>query len=124
MTAAVLQGAPGATFDIDLWIDLPVRQYMRCVNLALKLGAQMVANTVVVFPGEFTINFLYAVTGLRSFRSEYKQALKLNLLGRKIPVLPLERIYKSKKTVGRPKDLAHLPVLEQTIQLHRNLKQK
>lgn len=29
MTAAVLQGTPVTTFDLDLWIDLPPRQYMR-----------------------------------------------------------------------------------------------
>jgi hypothetical protein len=124
MTAAVLQGTPGATFDVDLWIDLPARQYMRCMNLALKLGAQMVSNTIAVLPGDFTINFIYSVTGLRAFRSEYKQSRKLNWMGRKIVVLPLDRIYQSKKVVGRPKDLAHLPVLEQTMQLQRRLRPK
>src|SRR5205809_1020261 len=28
MSAAVLQGVPVTTIDIDLWIDLPTRQYM------------------------------------------------------------------------------------------------
>ncbi len=27
MSAAVLQGVPVATFDVDLWLDLPSRQY-------------------------------------------------------------------------------------------------
>jgi hypothetical protein len=124
MTAAVLQGAPGATFDIDLWIDLPVRQYMRCINAALKLGGQMVSNTIVVLPGDYTMNFIYSVTGLRGFGSEFKYARKLNWMGRRIAVLPLKRIYQSKKVVGRPKDLAHLPLLEQTMQLQRRLRRK
>ena len=47
MSAAVLQGVPVVTHDVDLWIDLPSRQYMRPVNLALRLGAKMVRNTVV-----------------------------------------------------------------------------
>jgi hypothetical protein len=38
-----------------------------------------------------------------------------------VKVLPLERIYASKKFVGRPKDLAHLPLLEQTLKLQRKL---
>jgi hypothetical protein len=36
----------------------------------------------------------------------------------------LERIYKSKKFVGRPKDIAHLPLLEQTMQLKRRSKRR
>jgi hypothetical protein len=40
-------------------------------------------------------------------------------LGAKVAVLPLARIYRSKKFIGRPKDLAHLPLLEQTIALKR-----
>ena len=64
MTAAVLQGTPVTTFDVDLWIDLPTRQYMRVMNIARSVGAQMIANTVAVLPGDLTINFVYAVTGL------------------------------------------------------------
>src|SRR5688500_4667779 len=44
MTGAVLQGTPVTTFDVDLWIDLLPRQYMRMINLARSLGAQMVSN--------------------------------------------------------------------------------
>ncbi len=124
MTAAVLQGAPAATFDIDLWIDLPSRQYMRCINLALRLGAEMISNTIVVLPGDYTINFIYQVTGLHSFRSEYSKLRKLDWFGRKVPVLPLERIYASKSAVRRPKDLAHLPILEQAIELQHRLRKK
>ena len=45
----------------------------------------------------------------------------MNWLGEKVAVLPLARIYASKKAVGRPKDLAHLPLLEQTMKLDRRL---
>src|SRR6266498_344083 len=47
MAAAVLQGVPVVTHDVDFWIDLPSRQYMTLVNLALRQGATMVRNTVV-----------------------------------------------------------------------------
>jgi hypothetical protein len=33
----------------------------------------------------------------------------------------LDRIYVSKKFVGRPKHMAYLPLLEQTIKLQRQL---
>jgi hypothetical protein len=121
MTAAVLQGTPVTTFDVDLWIGLPSRQYMRVINLARALGAEMVANTVAVLPGDLTVNFVYSVTGLSSFQNEYPKTRKLRWIGRNVAVLPLDRIYKSKSVVRRPKDLAHLPILEQTMKLQRHL---
>jgi hypothetical protein len=48
-------------------------------------------------------------------------AILQDWLQMKVTVLPLERIYASKKFVGRPKDLAHLPLLEQAIKLRRRL---
>ena len=38
MTAAILQGAPVATIDVDFWLNLPARQYMRAVNVARSPG--------------------------------------------------------------------------------------
>ena len=124
MTAAILQGAPATTLDIDIWIDLPARQYMRILNLARQLGAEIVANTVVVFGNSLTVNFLYHVGGLRSFAYEYKTSERIRWHGETVPVLSLERVYKSKKFVARPKDLAVLPLLVQAIKLRRRIRKK
>ena len=116
MMSAVIQGAPVVTFDTDIWIDVPARQYMRLSNLCLKLGAIMRANTVFVFPDDTMINFIYAVTGLRDFATEYRGVRRVRWLGlRDVPVLPLERIYKSKSVIRRPKDLVHMQVLKQLM---------
>src|SRR6266581_2392031 len=56
MSAAVLQGVPVVTHDVDLWIDLPARQYMRAINLALQHGAKMVRNTVVELSDGMLVN--------------------------------------------------------------------
>ena len=121
MSGAILQGVPATTLDTDIWVDLPPRHYMRILNLCRALGAQVRANTVVDLPDGSVVNFLYEVHGLRSFRAEERRARKLRWMGTTVAVLPLERIYASKKFVGRPKDLAHLPLLEQTIKLRRRL---
>lgn len=121
MSAAILQGVPATTLDTDIWIDLPSRQDIRVLNLCRRLGAEVRANTVVDLSDESTVNFLYEVHGLRSFRCEYRHAKKLKWLGTQVAVLPLERIYASKRFVGRPKDLAHLPLLEQTMKLQRRI---
>ena len=119
MSGAILQGVPATTLDTDLWIDLPSRHYMRVLRLCQALGATIRANTVVDLPDGSTVNFLYRVDGLLSFGREYKNALRMPWLGTKVAVLPLARIHRSKKFVGRPKDLAHLPLLEQTMKLRR-----
>jgi hypothetical protein len=125
MSAAVIQGAPVVTFDTDIWLDLPAREYMRGANLCLKLGATMRANTVFIFPDDLMVNFLYAVTGLKSFAAEHRIARRLNWLGfRRVPVLTLQRIYHSKSVIRRPKDIAHMGVLKQLMACEKRIKEK
>jgi hypothetical protein len=122
MSGAILQGAPATTLDTDIWVDLPPRQYMTVLNLCRALGGEVRANTLVDLSDGSVVNFLYEVHGLGSFRAEYRKAKKIKWLGTRVSVLPLERIYASKKFVGRPKDIAHLPLLEQTMRLRRKIK--
>lgn len=121
MAAAILQGVPATTLDTDIWIDLPARQYMRVMNLCVSLGAKILANTVVVLPDDSLVNFVYEITGVRSFAAEYRHAERLRWLGESVAVLPLSRILKSKQAIRRPKDLAHIPLLEETLALKRRL---
>jgi hypothetical protein len=124
MSAAILQGCPATTLDTDLWIDLPPRQYIRVLELCLRLGARVRANTVVDLSDGSLVNFIYQVDGLFSFDREFRRARRLKWLGTIVAVLPLQRILRSKKVVGRPKDLAHLPLLEQTIKLGKRSRAK
>ena len=124
MSGAILQGVPATTLDTDIWIDLPARQYMRVLNLCRQLGATVRANTLVDLSDGSTVNFLYEMHGLRSFQYEYQRAERVRWLQTAVAVLPLERIYASKKFVGRPKDLAHLPLLKQTMRMKRLLRRQ
>jgi len=116
MSAAVLQGVPYTTLDTDMWINLPPRSYIRVLNLCRSLGATIVANTVVILEDGTTVNFLYRVDGLNAFLTEYRNALRMEWMNRQVRVLPVERILKSKEAVGRPKDVAHLPILKTFLQ--------
>jgi len=122
MSAAVLQGVPVVTHDVDLWIDLPARQYMRAVNVSLRDGAKMVRKTVVELSDGMLVNFIYEVTGLGSFTAELRKALKLKFHGCEIPVMPLESIRRSKAAVMRSKDPAHIHYIDQTLRLRRKAK--
>ena len=79
----------------------------------------MRANTVVDLVDGSIVNFIYRVDGLRGFSYEFKRAKRLRWLGATVAVLPLPRIYRSKQTVGRPKDIAHLPLIAQTMALKK-----
>ena len=109
MSAAVLQGVPVVTHDVDLWIDLPARQYMRAVNIAVRESATMVRNTVIELSDGMLVNFIYAVTGLGSFATELKKAQKMKFHGCEIPVMPLESIRRSKAALMRDKRLDAVP---------------
>ena len=108
MAAAVAQGVMANTLDIDLWIDLPPRQYMRLINLSRKHGATMGANTVVYLEDGTPMNFVYEMTGLDDFAKERRHAVLARIHGHEVPVLSLERIVKNKKAVGRDKDKLHI----------------
>jgi hypothetical protein len=119
MSAAVLQGVPVVTHDVDLWIDLPPRQYMTPVNLALQQGATMVRNTVVELNDGMLVNFIYSVDGLGSFATEFKKVRPMKFHGCEIPVMPLESIRKSKAAVMRDKDPAHIHQIDEVLRLKK-----
>jgi len=119
MTAAILQGVPATTLDTDIWLELPERRYVKALDIAKKLGAEILARTVVALDDDTLVNFLYRIDGLKTFADEYERAEVLEWLGRQIRVLPLQRIIASKKYIRRPKDIAHLPLLNQTLKLKK-----
>jgi hypothetical protein len=116
MAAAILQGVPATTTDTDFWVDLPERQYVRLMNVIVKQGGTPMAPTVYALTDGSLVNFIFSMTGLKSFAREYVHSRRLGWNGLKVPVLPLERIYKSKHDSAREKDLAHLPLIKRVIQ--------
>ena len=111
MTSAVLQGAPCATVDTDIWVDLPVRQYVRILAIAERLGASILSGSVIGLRDDHRIDFIYRIDGLASFATEWKRAVSLEWTGVKVKVLPLDRLIRTKEPSGRPKDMIHLSVL-------------
>ena len=119
MSAAIIQGVPATTLDTDIWVDLPERQYIRLFNLVERQGGVGLAKTMYALADGSLVNFIFSMTGLKKFAAEYKNAREMLWNGLKIRVLPLERIYQSKKASARDKDLAHLPLLENVIEAQK-----
>jgi len=124
MSGAIVQGVMETTLDVDLWIDLPPRQYMRVQNIGRTTGAVMAANTVAYLHDGTPVNFVFEVTGLGSFAAEFKHCRRLEYHGKRIPVLKLERILKSKEAIRREKDLAHIVHIRNLLRCRHSLKRK
>lgn len=119
MSAANLQGVLESTIDVDIWIGLPPRQYMTVINLCRRLGANVRSQNKVYLDDDTPVDFIYEVTGLPAFDREYPRAKWLSFHGLRIPVLPLERICKSKQAAGRDKDKLHVLLIRQVMRLQR-----
>ncbi len=125
MSAAIVQGVMETTLDADFWVDLPPRQYMRVQNIAHSAGCTVGANTVVYTRDGTPVNFVFGeVGGLDSFRNELKRTKKMFFRGKRIPVLKLERILKSKETIRRDKDLPHIIHIRELLRCRRALNSK
>ena len=125
MSAAIVQGVMGTTLDVDFWIDLPARQYMRVQNIARALGGVVGANTVIYAPDGTPVNFISGgLAGLGTFKQEWKHTRKMLFRGKKVSVLKLERILKSEETLRRDKDLLHIIHIRKLLRCQRALKSK
>jgi hypothetical protein len=107
MSAAIAQGVMANTLDVDIWIDLPSRQYMR---IYLEDGTP--------------VNFVYEVTGIGSFAKEQRFVKRVSIHGHQVPVLRLERILRSKRAVGRDKDKLHILHIRDFLKCRRTLKRR
>jgi hypothetical protein len=124
MGAAVLQGVPVVTQDLDVWIGRPMNRHDEVLLICHNLGAKTIDDFRAVLPDTTLVNFTYHVDGLGSFSEELKASRKLKVFGHRIPVLSLERIYASKAAVKRPKDRVHLFYLRQAMRLRPSPKRQ
>jgi len=114
LSAALLQGAPAVTQDIDLWFrdlrDPGIRKALKAV------GGSYVASIGLnppLFAGKAVALFDVVLTmhGLGSFDNESKHTVDVPLGGVTVKVLAIERVIASKEAANREKDRLVLPVL-------------
>jgi predicted nucleotidyltransferase len=105
MSAALLQGARGATEDIDLWFEDVGDE--RIGIAARRAGGfwitRMQPPTLGGAIGE-RFDVVLTMSGLPDFAREYDRAPEEDLGGVRVRVLPLERILLSKRAAHRTKD--------------------
>ena len=81
MSAANLQGVLAATVDVDVWIGLPARQYIRVINLCRKLNVSVQSPNKVYLSDQTPVDFIYEIGGLQIFEKEYARAERLAFHG-------------------------------------------
>ena len=117
LSAAVLEGAPVATQDVDIWLE---RIDERVAQAAADASGFWISGFGVqppAFGGPDLdrIDVVLTAHGLNDFATEYEGSVVREVDGIQLRVLPLERVIASKRVTNRPKDVAALPVLEATM---------
>jgi hypothetical protein len=120
--AAVLEGAPLATQDLDLWLERA--DHPQIATAAAEAGGFWISGFGVqppAFggPGLERLDVVLTAHGLDSFETEYSRGVVRHIEGVQLHVLPLERVIASKRATRRPKDLAALPALEAALLARR-----
>lgn len=127
VTAAVLQGAPLTTQDVDLLIRRTPKNEAKIALLcnALDFVRLPVIENIETLRGVTgQVDVIYdAMTPNLRFESVRSRASRMTLGGTKILVASLEDVIRSKRAAGRPKDIAALPTLEDTLRVRRALEE-
>ena len=125
MSAALLQGARGATEDIDIWFESTGDP--RIAEAAHDAGGFWVTRTSPpMLGGAIGERFDVVVTmsGLPDFDREYAEAASEIVSGVEVKVLPLAKILHSKLTAARVKDQPGIQQIRLAIDVLADLKRK
>lgn len=127
LSAAVLEGAPVSTQDLDIWLE-------RIDDARLGLAAADAGGFWIpgfgvqppAFggPGLDRIDVVLTAHGLDAFDTEHAGAIEREIDGVALRILPLERVLASKRATNRPKDRAALPALEATLLARRRAREE
>jgi predicted nucleotidyltransferase len=118
MGAALIEGAPGTTQDLDLWFGRIDAERLR--EAAHRAGGVYTAGFGSQPPalggeGLERVDVVLTASGLESFEKEFAAAHEYDLDGVRVKVLPLERVIASKLAAKRAKDSAQIPMLEAAL---------
>jgi predicted nucleotidyltransferase len=127
---AALLGAPVTTQDVDLLIrDTPNNQ-TKLERLTSELGLSRpvaiseLTRAVRILGGAWEIDILFdSISGGLSFASLKSRSRTVTIDDVTATVASLEDIIRSKEAAGRPKDVAVLPILRDTLRVMRAMEE-
>ena len=135
-SAAIAQGAPIGTIDLDIGYRRTRENIERLVealkpfhprlrgvedSTAFRFTPETIRRgcnfTFVTDAGDLDV--LGHITGLGDYVAMTTNAIPLKIFGCSVLVMGLEDVIRSKRAAGRPKDKAVLPVLEETLRFRK-----
>ena len=138
LIAAVAQGSPVPTRDLDVTPSQAAENYERLAAALRDLDAKLrlpdgtgidfliepqylAGNTSWTLLTRFGgLDLAYVPAGTRGFEDLRRQAVELDLgLDKRVLVASLSDVIRMKEASGRPKDQAALPALRQTLEVIR-----
>jgi len=130
-TAAIMQDAPVLTRDIDLLIPDTELNRRKLEDLSRHLGGATPApvseltSTLRILGTEIPIDILLGrIAGGLTFESLKSRAVHIEVGGHTAWVATLEDVIRSKEAAARPKDLAMLPILKDTLRVKKALEEE
>lgn len=128
MAAAALQGAPVTTLDVDLLVrdTRRNREKIRALGEALGAGSPLEISPLTaslrLVGGAVPVDVIFdEIAGHLTFEAVRSRSATVSIGGGRGRVASLEDIIASKQAAGRPKDLAQLPILRDTLRVKRAL---
>ena len=130
MVAAVLQGVPLMTWDLDIVhrrtpqnVERLLRVLQDIQAIARRDPRRLTPNeTHLIGPGHVLLetkfgdfDCLGAIDGGRAYEDLIDSSILIDFENRPVRLLSLREILAVKKRAGRPKDLAAIPYIESTI---------
>ncbi len=127
--AAALQGAPVTTRDVDFFVrDTPANR-RKVADLARRLGGLVVtrpgeplSSMLRLVGGPVEIDFVFSLSSRARFESVRARSLAVRVAATTVRVASLEDVIAAKRATGRAKDLAALPILEQTLRVRGEMR--
>lgn len=128
--AALLQGAPITTEDMDVLVRDTPRNREKLRDLERRLGRKAVqvsplTATLRIPTPRAHLDILFdEIAGHLRFESLRSRSTRVRMKNVEAVVAALEDVIASKEAAGRPKDVAQLPILRDTLRVRGALGSK
>ncbi len=123
--AAALQGVPVTTQDIDLFLRETPRNAEKIKRLVEVLGSHVrasrpfePASRMIRIEGlAVDVDLVFELSSRAKFESIRARSQVVTIEGTSFRVADIKDLIAAKHAAGRPKDLATLPILEQSLRI-------
>ncbi len=128
--AAVLQGVPVMTHDIDFFVRdtelnrKKIRQFAEELSLTIYKRDEAISEVITVEGSDIIVDFIFGLSPDQKFESLRSRAKRIKVGKHYCLVASLEDILKAKKAANRPKDRAILKLIENTLRVRGYIERK